>query len=354
MSDLNFPDRVALSEKLLRLKPAVAESVTARFFLRHPDWVERYGERGRKLGIEDANFHISFLAGAVEAGSVESFEDYVRWTTRMLGARNIASHFLVENLEQIATDLALELTAGEAAAVAAFTRAGCVAAATSAAAPLATGGGAELALARRLYLQAILKNHRRAAVAIVMEALRDGHQPIDIYVEVFQESLYEVGRLWEANRITVAEEHMATAITQYAVAQLYPQLPLATRARGTMVMTGVAGELHQVGANMVADMLDAQGFTVHFLGTNMPHSAILKTVEEHSPSVLGISATMLFNIPHVVDLVAAVRATLGDRAPRIVLGGAAFRCLTTVPDDLRAIGFAPDVRAAVSLLCPDG
>jgi len=175
--------------------------------------------------------------------------------------------------------------------------------------------------------------------------------PREVYVEVLQESLYQVGRLWESNQITVAEEHMATAITQYVMAQLYLHLPPPTQTRGSMVITGVAGELHQVGANMVADVLDAQGYDVRFLGTNMPHSGIVHAIEKHDADVLGVSATMLFNIPHVVELIKEVRAKLGERSPRVVFGGAAFRSLPSLTAELGAIGFALDIRAAVQMLC---
>ena len=104
------------------------------------------------------------------------------------------------------------------------------------------------------------------------ELLREGHPVLDVYLGVFQESLYQVGRLWESNVITVAEEHMATAITQFVLGQTYSQLPAPGDRRGNVVLTGVAGELHQVGANMVADVLESQGFDVRFLGTNMPHT----------------------------------------------------------------------------------
>ena len=177
-----------------------------------------------------------------------------------------------------------------------------------------------------LFLQAILKGQRRAATTVAFESLRDGNPIQDIYVEVFQESLYQVGRLWESNRITVAEEHMATAITQYVLAQMYPHIPASGTRRGNMVITGVAGELHQVGANMVADVLEAQGYDVRFLGTNMPHGGILQAIKEHEADLLGISTTMLFNIPQVTRLAEEVREEFGPRSPRIVVGGSAFRC----------------------------
>jgi methanogenic corrinoid protein MtbC1 len=117
-----------------------------------------------------------------------------------------------------------------------------------------------------------------------------------------------------------------------------------------MVVAGVAGELHQVGANMVADVLDAQGYDVRFLGTDMPPDGILYEVEDHQADVLGISATMLFNLPKVVQLVKSVQARFGQSRPRIVLGGAAIQAAPSLGAEL-GVGVATDLRAAVRLLC---
>ena len=93
--------RIPLADKLRTLKQSVAEAVTEEFFRRHPDWLVRYGERGRQRGIEDAQYHLDFLAGAIEVGSDAPFKDYTRWTARMLLSRGIAQDFVAENLRQI-------------------------------------------------------------------------------------------------------------------------------------------------------------------------------------------------------------------------------------------------------------
>jgi len=87
-----------LAAKLAALRPRIAEAVTDAFFQRHPDWFARYGARGRVRGIEDAGFHLDFIAGAVEGQSIAAFENYIRWTTRMLHARGIAPHFCAGRL----------------------------------------------------------------------------------------------------------------------------------------------------------------------------------------------------------------------------------------------------------------
>src|ERR1700689_2358429 len=98
-----------LSQKIISAKPTVARAITDEFFLKHPDWIQRYGESGRQHCTADACFHLDFLAGAIDAGSPQAFADYMRWTARMLGARGIAAHTLEENLTLLGNHLALLL-----------------------------------------------------------------------------------------------------------------------------------------------------------------------------------------------------------------------------------------------------
>ncbi len=98
------------------------------------------------------------------------------------------------------------------------------------------------------------------------------------------------------------------------------------------------------------DALEADGWDVRFLGTNMPHEGILEAVEEHEASVLGISTTVLFNVDQAVSLIEDTRARLGERPPRIVVGGRAFMAAPELWREIGADGFAPGVREAVALV----
>jgi methanogenic corrinoid protein MtbC1 len=196
------------------------------------------------------------------------------------------------------------------------------------------------------YLREILAGKRKSALDLIMDAYRSGYPIPAIYMEVFQEVLYEVGRLWENNQITVADEHMGTAITQYVMSNLYQHLEIADRQRGRLVMTGVQGELHQVGANMVADVLEADGWDVQFLGTNVPVDGVIQSIRQHKADLFGISSTMLFNLPKVIELVLAVRREFGGGL-RIMLGGGAFRTLPELPDELKDCVVALNLRDAL-------
>jgi methanogenic corrinoid protein MtbC1 len=185
-------------------------------------------------------------------------------------------------------------------------------------------------------------------VQIAREALAGGLSLPELYMDVFQPAMYEVGRRWEANRLTVAQEHIATAITQYVMAQVYEAPDDRATNRGPIVLTGVEGELHNIGAVMVGDLLESSGWRVRFLGTNLPAAAIIGVVRETMPSHVGVSATMLFNVPAVRQLIEAIRAEFGDRM-RIVVGGAAFRTAPDLWRQIEADGFAADLRGAQAL-----
>jgi len=343
--------RFLLAHKLASVKLPVAEAITDEFFLDRPEWAVRYGERGRQFCTADVCFHVDFLAGAIEAGSPEAFADYARWTARMLGARGIAAHTLEENLAQLEKHLAAVLLSEEREAVLPFLRRGQKACMQPEPASAAQPSDDRLALIRESFLAAISSGQRQAALDIIEEALRAGHSHLEIYVSVFAVSLHRIGELWEQNKISVAQEHIATMITQYAIAAIYPRLVPTTARRGRMVVTGVSGELHQIGANLVADAMEANGWAVRFLGTNLPHSAVLATVDEFSADVLCISTTIVANLTSVTELIRAVRSSRSARVPDIVLGGSAYRLAPHFARELQAIGPISDLRQAVGMLC---
>jgi methanogenic corrinoid protein MtbC1 len=117
-----------------------------------------------------------------------------------------------------------------------------------------------------------------------------------------------------------------------------------------MVITGIEGELHQVGPNMVADVLEARGWEVRFLGTNMPHSGILQAIEDQRAETVGISATILFSLPKVVRLVKAIQEKFVTACPRIVFGGRAFASTPLLCRELGGSDAALDLRAALAMV----
>ncbi|MEX2531783.1 MAG: cobalamin-dependent protein [Gemmatimonadota bacterium] len=350
---LDYDHRRDLAARIRAEGAKLPEEITEEFLRRHPDWMGRHGDLARVRGVEDVRFHLDFLAGAVESGSPAAFADYGRWTAGMLESRDIAPHFLVENFEQLGDALETRLDAEEHDLILGMLDAGIEAAwavgrgTSSGDEPDAPGAPDDLSLNRSLYLQAILQGDKRAAVAVVKDALRT-HPVTAVYRGIVEEAQIEVGALWARNEISVAREHMATAVSQYVLGELYSQLPVPKEITGRAVITGVEGERHQLGSNMVADLLEAEGWSVRFLGTQMPHRDIVAAVEEHEADAVGISATMLFNLGSVSDLIRDLRALKGSDLP-IMLGGRAFKSNPDVWREIGAHGVGRDLDEALRL-----
>ncbi|WNM56688.1 cobalamin B12-binding domain-containing protein [Candidatus Nitrospira allomarina] len=349
MKDVNNNDRHRLAEKLKFLEGDVIEVITTQFFQHHPE-TGGYGESGKAHCATDAHYHLTFLRTAIEFGTEETFRQYVRWTTNVLQARNISQSLLQKFLHQISHALEPHLTDSEKKVV----RAHLIESPHESLrpeAPPAPHPRSPLALHQEVFLQALLAGNRHAAGTIAFEAFSMTDSLSDVYVELFQESLYEIGRLWESNRISVAQEHVATAITQYVMANVYPRVKPAQPFQGKGIITGVEGELHQVGSHMVADLLESQGWDIRFLGVNIPHQAILQMIKEFRPTLVGISATMVLKVPIVRDLINDIRTHFPpEYTPRILVGGSAFRSLPDVFREIGADGFAYDLRSLTSLL----
>jgi methanogenic corrinoid protein MtbC1 len=344
-------DRIRLAGKLRARSARVADEVVAGIAGREADPTTRSSEPGRHLTVEDAGLHIDSLAGAIEAGAPAAFQEYMRWVARMLASRGIAPALLAASLLHIQNALNRDLSESERQLIEKYISAGRDAALERAPEDLA-GEPPEVpvAAARRKFVEAILEGERRKAAEIAFQVYREGYPIQSVYLEVFQAALYEVGEMWESNWITVAEEHMATSVVQSILPIFYRLLPPAEIARGRAVLTGVQHELHGIGAHMVADMLESDGWDVRFLGADTPPEGVLKVVERHQAAVLGISCTTLMNIPYVVHLSDAVRRHFGESRPHIVVGGGTFRANPGMWREIGADGFAADFTAAVSLM----
>jgi methanogenic corrinoid protein MtbC1 len=174
------------------------------------------------------------------------------------------------------------------------------------------------------YLSSLLAGERAECRRIVSDVLAmPGRGPRAVYLELFQRSLYDVGQLWETNQISVATEHMVTAITEGLFAVTYPLLFSGRTAQRTAVIACVPCESHQVGAHIVADLLELGGVRTTFLGANTPADALVRWVSERQPDVVGLSLSIGSNVGQL----AATLEPLLQVVPRerVVLGGRAFQ-----------------------------
>jgi len=173
------------------------------------------------------------------------------------------------------------------------------------------------------YRQNLLAGNRSLCLEQVQTLLDGGIEIKTLYTEYFQKSLYDVGELWEQNKISVATEHLATSITESAMGLVQPLLFGHKRSGYKAVITCVANEFHQVGGKMVADIFELHGWDGYFLGANTPLSDLLQMLEEKKPDIVCFSLSIYSNLPVLLTAIDAVRKDFP--AIDIFVGGQAFR-----------------------------
>jgi methanogenic corrinoid protein MtbC1 len=205
--------------------------------------------------------------------------------------------------------------------------------------------------ARERYLAAVLEGSRRTAFGVVDEAFHAGIGLRELYLGVFQPTMRDIGRLWQENRITVADEHLATAITQAAMARLYDELFRGSGAPGPLLIAACADtERHELGLRMICDVLEMEGWDTVFLGATVPIEDLVAMVRERRPNVVALSASIAPHLPRVRETIRAIREAVPDAAPLIAVGGRAFADDPGLAERLGADLTATDAVEAARLL----
>ena len=172
------------------------------------------------------------------------------------------------------------------------------------------------------YLKALLAGDRAACHDTVQGLLETKIDIKVLYHALFQRSLYEVGTLWENNRITVANEHLATAVTESLLNLVYPSIFSTERIGKKAIISCSANEYHQIGGKMVADLFELHGWEGHFLGANAPPEDMVRLVQDTKPDVVGLSLSILSNIENLKHAIEVLKTDF----PKLdlLIGGQAF------------------------------
>lgn len=173
------------------------------------------------------------------------------------------------------------------------------------------------------YLDALLIGDHRTCRSAVRELLDQNISMHELYVHLFQRSLYAVGELWERNEISVATEHLATAVTERVMAEAYPKLFSQDYSGHKALVACPADEFHQIGAQMVADVFELNGWHGYFLGASTPMRDLLTMIEDKQPEMLALSISVSFNFSIMAKAIREIRIQYSELP--ILVGGQAFR-----------------------------
>jgi methanogenic corrinoid protein MtbC1 len=327
----------------------LAEEIVKKQFKSQGEFNKYYGETEFRKYIEDTEYSISYLFEAIEASSPELFADYITWEKIFLVNLGIPEKRLKERLEVMEDVLIKNLPPEKSSVAVKYIEEGIDNLSIPSMYKSFVDDEKPLVKLLEQYLELLLKGDRHSAGKMIIEAVDNGINVKDIYLHVFQSSLYEIGRLWQENKITVAQEHYCTAATQLIMSQLYPYISKSDKGDKVLVATSVSRELHEIGVRMVADFFEMDGWNTFYLGANTPTESIIETIISKRADLVLISATISSHIGEVMDLIRTIHSCVDCRDPKIIVGGYPFRVDNDLWKKVGADGQAVDAETAVEM-----
>lgn len=170
------------------------------------------------------------------------------------------------------------------------------------------------------YLELALAPDVEALTKLVFDAVEE-EGPLVAYDRLVQPALEETGRRWELDQLTVADEHLVTALTEQVLSSVGRR-----RTGGPLaVVSCTPANEHRIGATMVADALALAGWRPLLLGAKTPFDALEELCLERGAGLVALSVGLNEELHALWERLREVRATLGDRVPILVGGGALLR-----------------------------
>jgi methanogenic corrinoid protein MtbC1 len=172
-------------------------------------------------------------------------------------------------------------------------------------------------------LVALLAGDESGADDVFRKAVARGADPALLARDLIQPALDEVGRLWERGEIGVAEEHLATALAarSFMLHAACAKAPALGAPR--LVLTCLAGEFHELGARLAAEIGRREGWQVELLGANVPRDSALDYIATRRPEAVGLSLSLAGHVAEASAMIRRVRAVAPGA--RVLAGGVAFR-----------------------------
>ncbi len=200
---------------------------------------------------------------------------------------------------------------------------------------------------KQLY-DAIVEGNANKAKSLTTDALAAGMDPQDILNKYMIPAMDEVGRLFEINEYFVPELLISARAMKSALAILKPRLT-ATGAKpiGKVAIGTVKGDLHDIGKNLVAAMLEGGGFEIIDLGVDVTPEKFVNAVREKGANIIALSALLTTTMPSMKTTVEGLKEAGVRRQVKVIIGGAPVT--QKYADEIGADGYSDNASSAVAL-----
>ncbi|MFW5793832.1 MAG: cobalamin B12-binding domain-containing protein [Bacteroidota bacterium] len=173
------------------------------------------------------------------------------------------------------------------------------------------------------FLNALIIGEHELCSELTRSYLEKNNSINELYENIMTKAMYDIGTLWEFNKISVATEHMASAIVESIMNQLYYDIISKEKKGKTVIAACVENEFHQIGIKMVSDIFEMNGWDALFLGSNTPTSDLISFIKNKNPDLLAISLSLYFNLPALERMILKMQKEFPGLP--ILVGGQAFQ-----------------------------
>lgn len=196
--------------------------------------------------------------------------------------------------------------------------------------------------------QAILTGDAKSARALTEEALKESVDPKELLDKTLIPAMDEVGRLFETNEYFVPELLISARAMKSALELIKPLLAeKGAEPAGRVAIGTVKGDLHDIGKNLVAAMLEGGGFEVVDLGVDVSPEAFVTAAKDKGASIIALSALLTTTMPAMKKVVAALEEAGIRERVKVMIGGAPIT--QRYADEIGADGYSDNASGAVAL-----
>ena len=199
------------------------------------------------------------------------------------------------------------------------------------------------------YMAPLLAGNRMACRKLVQEAAAQADDARTIYHELLWPAMERVTKLYRKDRINAAAESMATRINRAIADQLQLRLQQGEPNGKRILISSAPGEPEELGAQMSADLFEARGWDVYFLGGGVPNDEVLSLVGQLRPHILLIFGTQPGGVPAVRQLVDLIREIGVNPTMNIMVSGGVFNRADGLWTEVHADLFADTAAHAIAV-----
>ena len=200
------------------------------------------------------------------------------------------------------------------------------------------------------YLEHLFAGKRCEARELLMAAQDRGIPACKLIKSIIWPAMDQVDKLYRQNHISRIVEHMATRINRTMADQMQALLARKPKSGRRIVITCGDGEIEELGAQMTADLFEAEGWSVWFLGSGVPNDEILQFIGKIRPDILCIYGAVPAGVPNIRALIQLVRGVGVCQDMQVLVTGGVFNRAEGLCDEVKADLFAPTAAEAIKVV----